>query len=1454
MTTAQHQLAAEIRELAAKLTDDGWDRLRGLRLAQAAKRAIEECNRVNWLEAISRASELAALFDELFDQEAASEIRLKPVLQSAAVLASLLDAGQHAAYMEQSFLPARPEEWLFVLAGNVFDSNAGLTGNLATLGFSVTRAESVDEAAEACLTDQVILLADASWLDENAERMAAILLPASPRVPVGRMGVEGDLSNQISPTPSFPKRGTERILPASLLLVAIADTNDFPTQVKARQLGARLLLDSPPNATRLITQLAGLAWMPRSAYRVMIVDDDSAVMSLHAGILQAAGFEVLTIDDPVAARDFLGGFAPEVCVLNVEMPACRGIDLAALLRRDKRYSRLPVIYLSAFSDVDLQLDARHAGGEDYLVKPVDTRLLVTAVMARAQQFRMLETADDQRRQASKQLDNLRAAVDAHAIVSITDVDGTITSVNRKFCEISGYSREELIGQNHRIVKSGHHPAVFFERMWKTISTGRTWQDEVQNRRKDGNPYWVKSTITPILNERGLPEQYISIRTDVSAQKRIQAKRRHQSRLLDLLRQALHQYLANHDLDAVSALLLNGILKLTDSAYGFLGEVRHDPDGLPYLKTHALTNVAWNKTTRNLYVEKHLTGMESGKLNSLIDTVLRTGKVVSANDSDDGHPQEDFIAVPIRYGEALIGIVGLSNRPDGYGTSSIADFLQSFTDTYANILEAERQRYFQQQVILDLQRARDDAERTNRDESAFLTGWEQEFRTPLNAMLAHSQILQMNDTAESETRHQLAEIAKGGEQLTQLIRDLLDLLDTKGAPRTGQETKAPVVAEAQRRILVAEDNPANQAVLRMQLSVLGFAADIADNGAAAMLKWQAGGHDLILADRNMPVMDGLELTRAIRATERENGGYVPIIAITAAQQPEELSLCRQAGMDDVLPKPIELDALQTMLERWLPHAAPLASNIAVAGQTGENKSILDTGYLARIIGNADAKQTRELIDLFTTTARNDLPTCKWHLAKRNGRMLSLAMHKLKSSARMVGALGFAHLAENLEDAAKAGQLEAATTLLAELEYALNDVETAVSRLGISATPTIIDADAPIAAEMLPSRVLIVDDDPVARHQITMLLSSLGVQNVLTVAGAEAALAEIAETSIDLLISDLNMPGMDGVEFMRHLAGNNYRGCMILASGVEEQLLQTAAEMTRAKGMNLRGTIKKPVTRNALLQLLTLPCDATAVPAAQREKVAVTPADIQEGIRLNEFEVHFQPKVDAATLRVVGMESLARWQHKGKTISPDIFITMAEQHGLIGPLSEVLVTKALIGGARLATAGYPLTIAVNLSANWLSDIRLPEFILASVQATGFKAENLILEITETGVMADMATALDVMTRLRLKGFKLSIDDFGTGYSSMEQLQRIPFGELKLDKSFVQGATEKTAARAILASTLAMAQKLKLSTVAEGVESQAELDLVRGLGCNLVQGWFVAKAMPVDQLLVWLKERGA
>jgi PAS domain S-box-containing protein len=1268
-------------------------------------------------------------------------------------------------------------------------------------------------------------------------------------------------------------------------MVAVAQGDDFRTLVRARQAGARLLLDAPLDAARLIGELAGLAWMPRNPYRVLMVDDDASVLEVHAGILRHAGFKVLAVDDPVAAKEFLEEFAPEVCVLDVEMPACRGTDLASLLHRDQRFAQLPVIYLSAFADLDHQLDARLAGGEDYLVKPVDQRLLITAVAARARRHRMLEAAHRERRLALRQLKNLKSAVDAHAIVSASAPDGSIIDANQKFCEISGYSREELIGRNHRIVKSSRHPPAVFEELWQTISGGKVWRGEVQNRRKDGSHYWVQATIVPILDDHGLPEQYISIRTDITEQKRGQEDRERQSRLLDTIRQSLQHFILTHDIATTSSLLLDAMLMLTGSTQGFIGEVLHDPNGAPYHKTHAFANVAWNEDTRRLRDEAMKRGMEFRNLDTLFGAALRSGEPVIANNpaSDprrgvlpDGHPPLDaFLGVPISYGGTLVGMIGLSNRPGGYD-AAVLDFLSPLAATYASMIEATRLRQYQQKVIDDLQRTRDAAVQASRTRSDFLVSWGNQLRTPLNAILGHAQILLLDDRLDAEAADQARQIVKGGEQFAQQLGDLLERLDSEDAAlpldATGSSSTALPANERQgRRILVAEDSPANQAVLRMQLSVLGFEADIAADGTSALAKWQEGGHDLILADRNMPGMDGLALTRAIRATERENGSYVPIIAITAVHHPEELAACRDAGMDDALPKPIELDDLRRMLARWLPRPSVLAGNKHLSNRPGPNANdvgkALDIEYIARIIGDATPTQVRELVELFTATARADLPGCRLSLKDANGRSLALAMHKLKSSARMVGALRFAGLAENLESAAKGARLEAAATLLGELEHALNDVDAAATRIGVVPAPTPIpapifsaatgiDSSSDPSTPALPMRVMVIDDDVVARRQIGMLLTALGIAEVLAVDGGEVALVELrrAVQPFDLLVCDLNMPGMDGIEFLRQLAETHYQGCLILCSGVEDRLLETAAGLTRAKGLSLRGVVKKPMTKAALAALLTAPCERPADTGPARSTIDLAPSDIQEGIRRDEFSVHFQPKVDAGTLRVVGVEALARWTHRGKPVSPDAFITAAERHDLIIPLSEMLVSKALVGGARIAAAGFPLMVAVNLSANWLADIRLPEFIMASIHATEFRAENLILEITETGVMADMATSLDVMSRLRLKGFKLSIDDFGTGYSSLEQLQRIPFGELKLDRGFVQGAAEKPAARAILASTLEMARKLNLSTVAEGVETQADLDLVRGLGCDLVQGWFIAKAMPVEQLIEWLRERGS
>ena len=663
------------------------------------------------------------------------------------------------------------------------------------------------------------------------------------------------------------------------------------------------------------------------------------------------------------------------------------------------------------------------------------------------------------------------------------------------------------------------------------------------------------------------------------------------------------------------------------------------------------------------------------------------------------------------------------------------------------------------------------------------------------------------------------------------------------------------ANGKRRVLVAEDYAANQVLLKLQLQTLGFDVEIAANGSIALEKWRETRHDMILTDLNMPVMDGPTLARAVREAERDSGGHTPIIAITAAAVREELQRCREAGMDDVLTKPITLESLRRILSRWL-GSTPLPEMAAPHVLEASTKTVLDISQLYRILGRVSLEQARELVDTFICSAREGLGALK---QSGDAEAISREMHKLKSSARTVGALHFSKLAEALEKRSKEYKAaDPATPLheaLAELHSALNEVQAAVPDLHLDAQNLMDQVQPADLPRVACKSVLVVDDDLVVLQQMSDMLSTLGVAEVLTASNGLEAVKQMSlrSSELDALVCDLNMPEMDGVELIRKIGQTEFGGGLILMSGADEKVLNTVSKLAGLQGVHVLGQLQKPVMPLQIADLLS----RTAKVGKPRRPVFVAPVvtreDILAGIAANEFSVWFQPKVDALSLRPAGLESLARWQRAdGKFIPPDIFITVAEHEGAIGELSKVLVVTVLQETAKLHASGYPLKAAINLSGKWLNDLSLPEYILTNTLLVGLRAEDIILEVTETGVMEDMTTALDVLTRMRIKGFGLSIDDFGIGYSSFEQLGRIPFTEMKLDRSFVNRGIQDVDAMAILESSMDMARKLGLSTVAEGVETEAELELIRSLGCDRVQGYYVAKPMPPDELLAWLRTR--
>jgi EAL domain-containing protein (putative c-di-GMP-specific phosphodiesterase class I)/FixJ family two-component response regulator len=388
------------------------------------------------------------------------------------------------------------------------------------------------------------------------------------------------------------------------------------------------------------------------------------------------------------------------------------------------------------------------------------------------------------------------------------------------------------------------------------------------------------------------------------------------------------------------------------------------------------------------------------------------------------------------------------------------------------------------------------------------------------------------------------------------------------------------------------------------------------------------------------------------------------------------------------------------------------------------------------------------------------------------------------------------------------------------------------------------------------LLIVDDNPVQRMQVAALCRELGVPMIYEAGSGKEALDLMALLVLppDLVIVDLEMPAMDGVEFIECLHQRGLDVPLVVASSREVVLIQTVETMARNLGMPVLAALRKPLRPDQLRAAFerwnrerrddgTRPSNAVAL-EVPREELARAIAD-------GAITVWYQPKVDMARGVVTGVEALSRWTHPqlGR-VNPERFVALAEREGLIRELTFHVLRMAVAQAARWNALGLTLSLAVNLSPTLLEVPGLVQRIVEIVEREHLPPRQLVLEITESSVVDCMGAALGVLARLRLHGFGLSIDDYGTGFSSMQQLARIPFSELKIDRSFVHCAHLRANLRVILQSALTMARQLGLVTVAEGIETVEDWCLVRDSGCTLGQGWLVAPALPGEELPNWIR----
>ncbi|MFN4283463.1 MAG: EAL domain-containing protein [Alphaproteobacteria bacterium] len=383
----------------------------------------------------------------------------------------------------------------------------------------------------------------------------------------------------------------------------------------------------------------------------------------------------------------------------------------------------------------------------------------------------------------------------------------------------------------------------------------------------------------------------------------------------------------------------------------------------------------------------------------------------------------------------------------------------------------------------------------------------------------------------------------------------------------------------------------------------------------------------------------------------------------------------------------------------------------------------------------------------------------------------------------------------------------------------------------------------------SRLLVLDDDVSISQMIGFIAESEGFL-WRAAACPDDFFRELAEWRPSHIVLDLILPDMDGIEVMRNLGMRGCRSGLIIMSGTGSRVVSAAQRSASEHGLNIIGVLNKPFAPSALRDCLRAKPAATPEPV---QSVAVGPSigveDIRLGIEAQQFELFFQPKIVCLTGELAGYEGLARWRRPdGTLVLPDRFIPLAERVGLIDSLSERIFDLALdwLAACDGPCAGLPLS--VNLSASSLNDISFADRIAERCADRAIAPDRLIFELTETSAMRDPVTALDLLTRLRLKGFSLSIDDFGTGYSSALQLVRLPFSEMKVDRSFVMTAAASEESQAVIKSVVDLGHSLGLWVTAEGVESAEALAFLREVGCDQAQGYLIGRPMPAAEAAIW------
>ncbi len=374
-----------------------------------------------------------------------------------------------------------------------------------------------------------------------------------------------------------------------------------------------------------------------------------------------------------------------------------------------------------------------------------------------------------------------------------------------------------------------------------------------------------------------------------------------------------------------------------------------------------------------------------------------------------------------------------------------------------------------------------------------------------------------------------------------------------------------------------------------------------------------------------------------------------------------------------------------------------------------------------------------------------------------------------------------------------------------------------------------------------RLLVIDDEDDICETIGEIATARGFE-VKTTTDPNAVATILDGFTPDLVMLDLMMPGTDGVELLRLLVDKAKESKVCLMSGSDSRVLNSARRLGSAHGLDVVAAMEKPIDITTLRTTLDQ--------IAGNTNKSVVGTDIAHALSLGQLVLYYQPVIELSTRRVKGVESLIRWAHPTRGVLPPAeFLDDIVSEGLMQPMTDHVLSTAVQQAAKWHQAGEDLTVSVNVTASSLLELALPDRLVDLCKQSNLPPEKLVLEVTETEAMRDVTRTMDVLLRMRIRNIGVSIDDFGTGHSSLRELQRMPFSEMKIDKSFVLDMANNKDYLVIVNSVVDLGHNLGLKVIAEGVEDVRIWRMLQEKQCDFAQGFYMAKPMPPEEFNRWL-----